>query len=89
MGDKPYFLWDIDVTEEQLRQRLCADDPDARAQWESWIMAEARYDDVWRYLTLEDILRDWPHIQRHLGRKRAFWEFLLRGWRNLGLVPSQ
>ncbi len=88
MAGKPYFLWDVDVTEDQLREKLRSGDPDARAQWQGWVMAEARYDDVWKYLTLEDVLRDWPHIQRHLGRMRGYWEFLLDGWRRQGLIHA-
>ncbi len=87
MGDRPYFLWDVPEDEAGLREKLRGTDPDARAQWQAWVMAEARYDEVWRYLTLDEILRDWEHIQRHLGRSRPFWEFLLNGWRELGLLP--
>jgi hypothetical protein len=86
--DRPYFVWDVDVTDEELRRRLKSSDPDVRAQWEGHILAEARFDDVWQYLTVEDVLRDWPHIRRHLGRKRGFWEFLIDGWRRLGLIGA-
>lgn len=88
MSSKPSFLWDVPAGEEELRQKLSVADPDARAQWQGWVMAEARFNDVWRYLSLAQIIRDWSHIERHLGRKRAFWQFLLDGWRALGLVPS-
>jgi chromosome segregation and condensation protein ScpB len=84
----PYFLWDLPVTEQQLRERLRTKDRDARAQWQARVMREARYRDVWRYLTLEEILENWQHIRRHLGRMRGFWEFLLDGWRNDGLLAS-
>ena len=85
---KPYFAWDVNVTEAELHEKLRSPDADARAQWQGWIMAEARYPDVWRYLSLDEILRDWPHIRLHLGRKRAFWEFLLDGWRRQGLIAA-
>ena len=88
MGDRPYFLWDVDVTEEQLREKLKASDPDARAQWQGWVMAEARFADVWKYLSLDEVLRDWSHIRRHLGRTRAYWEFLFDGWRRQGLIDG-
>lgn len=88
MRDRPYFLWDVPVTEAQLRQRLRHPDPDTRAQWQAVIMREARYDDVWTYLTLDEVLRDWPDIQRHLGRMRGFWVYLLNGWRKDGLLPA-
>jgi hypothetical protein len=51
-------------------------------------MREALFDEVWRFVTLEEILQNWEPIRRHLGRKRAFWEFLLRGWRDDGFLPS-
>jgi hypothetical protein len=86
--DRPYFLWDVDVTEDELRERLRTADPDARAQWQACILREGRYEDVWKYLSLGEILRDWEHIQRHLGRQRSFWLFLLDGWRKDGLLPA-
>jgi hypothetical protein len=88
MGDRPYFLWDVDVTEPELRERLRVADADARAQWQACVMREARFADVWEYLSLDEIQRDWPSIERHLGRRRAFWQFLLRGWREDGLISA-
>ena len=86
--DRPYFLRDVDVSETELRELLRQPDADARAQWQGRLLREARFDDVWSYLTLEEVLRDWPRIERHLGRRRGFWEFLLRGWRKDGLLPA-
>lgn len=88
MSDRPWFLWDLDVTDAELRERLRQPDADARAQWQGRVMREARFDEVWMYLTLDVVLRDWEAIRRHLGRKRAFWEFLLKGWREDGLIPA-
>lgn len=88
MRERPYFLWDVRTTEAELRERLHEADPDIRAQWQARIMREARFDDVWQYITLEDVLRDWEQIRRHLGRQRGFWEFLLQGWRDDGLIPA-
>jgi hypothetical protein len=87
-ANRPWFLWDVDVSEEELRERLRQPNDDMRAQWQACVMREARYREVWQYLSLAEILRDWPNIQRHLGRSRAFWEFLLRGWREDGLLAS-
>ena len=49
-------------------------------------MREAAYRDVWRYMSVEEIVRDWEWIKIHLGREKKFWEFLLSGWRSLGLL---
>jgi hypothetical protein len=35
---------------------------DARVWWQGWIMAEARYPDVWQSLSLDEILREWAHV---------------------------
>jgi hypothetical protein len=87
-GDRPYFLWDVDVTDAELRARLRHPDPAIRAQWEGCLLREARVDEVWSYVTLEAVLRDWPLIERHLGRRREFWRWLLEGWRKDGLLPA-
>lgn len=86
MGDRPYFLWDVDITEEELRLCLQQSDPDARSQWQACVMREARYNDIWEYLSLKEILRDWANIRPHLGRSRALWDYLLDGWRKDGLL---
>jgi hypothetical protein len=88
MRDRPYFLWDVDVTEDELRRRLQVPDLDARAQWQACVMREARFEDVWRYVTLDAVLSNWVHIVRHLGRRRRFWEFLIEGWREDGLLAA-
>jgi hypothetical protein len=49
---------------------------------------EACFNEVWEYVSLDEILRDWIHIEKHLGRRRGFWQFLLRGWREDGLIPA-
>lgn len=87
--DRPYFLWDVDVSEDELRGLLRQEDPDARAQWQACVMREARFGEVWSYLTLAEILANWLYIRRHLGRRRALWEFLLEGWRSDGLLAAR
>ena len=88
MRDRPYFLWDVPVSEAELRERLGDPDPRVRAQWQGRILREARYADVWKYVTLDEVLANWDLIQRHLGRRRGLWEFLLKGWREDGLLPA-
>lgn len=88
MRDRPYFLWDVPVTEAELRERLRDPDPRIRAQWQGCILREARYQDVWQYLTLDEILGNWENIERHLGRRRGLWVFLLKGWREDGLIAA-
>ena len=88
MSDRPYFLWDVTLSEGELRDRLRDEDPDVRAEWQGVVLREARFDDVWKYVALSDVIRDWPRIVRHLGRSRPFWEFLLERWRARGLLEG-
>lgn len=85
--DRPWFMWDVDVTEAELRERLRHPDARIRAQWQGRVMREATVREVWEYLTLDDILTNWENIRRHLGRMSSFWEYLLEGWRRDGLLP--
>ena len=88
-SDRPWFLWDVSLSDAEFRQRLKHLDVRIRAQWQGVLLREARMFEVWSYLTLDDVLENWEHIKRHLGRRRAFWEWLLEGWRKDGLLPAQ
>lgn len=85
---RPWFVWDLDIDEAGLRAQLVQPDPDLRAQWQGRVLREAAYSEVWTFLSLEEVLANWSRIQRHLGRRRAFWEWLLDGWRRDGLIAG-
>src|SRR2546428_9122327 len=82
----PYFLWDQPMTVAELRRRLTTASPPERARLLGKILREARDTDVWRFTTPAEVSRLWADLSRHLGRRRPFWEFLLRQWRELDLL---
>jgi len=84
---RPYFVWDETITYAQLRQKLTSPDLDERVLWMGRVMREARYQDVWKLLRLRDVLPLLARIDRHLGRSREFWHWLIEGWRADGLIP--
>jgi len=90
VGEHPYFLWSDGekLTDEELRAKISSPDPAVRALWIGHVMREANFPEVWSYVSVEQVLRDWPLIDRHLGRSRPFWEFMLNGWRRLGLIHA-
>lgn len=49
---RPYFLWDVDLTLQQLRMLLADPDEDVRAYWMGKVLRQAKPDDA---LTLMDI----------------------------------
>jgi hypothetical protein len=84
---QPYFVWHREITYAELRRRLQSEDLDERALWMARVMREARYQDVFKLLRLHDVLALLPRIDRHLGRSRPFWTWLIEGWRADGLIP--
>jgi hypothetical protein len=81
----PYFLWDEPMTLRELRARLKRSDED-RVRLLGKILREAREPDIWMFTTAEEVNSRWDQIERHLGRRRDFWRFLLDRWREQGLL---
>ena len=80
-----YFTWDAPMTAAELRAALAgASDPE-RARLLGKLMREARDTDVWAFTSLAEVRRLLPQIDRYLGRRRAFWKYLLSSWESLGL----
>ena len=75
-----YFLRGLPLTIEDLRRTLRHPDVAMRAHWIAHVMREARYEDVWQFLSQREIRDDYPQIRRHLGRARPFWDFLVGSW---------
>jgi hypothetical protein len=88
MSEIPYFLWwdDVRISEEELRAKLRSPDPVERGTWAGRLLREATLRDVWRFVSVEELLADWSYIERNLGRRRGFWKYLLDGWRADGLL---
>jgi hypothetical protein len=86
IGDRrPYFLWDEDISIDELRAALAAGGHE-RDRLLGKMLREARDIDVWHFVTPADVAHALPHLGRRLGRRRAFWEFLIQGWRDDGLL---
>jgi hypothetical protein len=81
----PYFLWDEPMTVAELRSRLQGASREERLRLLGRILREARDPDVWRFTTPAEVTASWSELQRYLGWRRAFWQFLLRRWQELGL----
>jgi hypothetical protein len=80
----PYFLWDEPMTVAELREKLRTASPPERTRLMGKILREARDTEVWMFTTPAEVARSWRAISRNLGRRREFWEFLLRSWSQQG-----
>ncbi len=82
----PYFLWDEPMSVSQLQARLRNASRAERVRLLSKILREARDTDVWKFTAPDEVRQLWPELRLHLGRRKAFWEFLLERWRIEGLL---
>ncbi len=82
----PYFLWDEPMSVAQLKERLQTSSHAERTRLLAKILREARDPDVWRFTSPDEVRQLWPEIRRSLGRRKAFWEFLLERWQIEGLI---
>jgi hypothetical protein len=85
---RPYFFWDEDVSVAELRTALePGRDQDRRLRLLGKLLREARDVDAWQFVTPAQVAAALPALGRRLGRRRRFWEFLINGWREDGLLP--
>lgn len=85
----PYFLWDQPMTVAEFRRRLVSAPRAERVRLLAKLLREARDTDVWRFTSPPAISTAWEELSPYLGRRRAFWEFLLRAWREQGLLDAK
>jgi len=78
---RPYFLWDYDLTDKDVR-RILRGSNETEKQWMMGrILASANYKDVWKYLSLKDIVSELPKLRMRPEIKRA-WERAIYVWTN-------
>jgi len=70
---RPYFLWDEDLTVTEFRNRLAHGSQAERLRLVAKLLREAHEDDVWEFLTVEEVLDTVSRITSLLGRKRDHW----------------
>ena len=84
----PYFTWDAPLTVREIHQHLRSASDAERFQLLGRILREARDTDVWAFTTPAFVAGNWNKLKPHLGRRRAFWEWLLQSWKEDGLLAG-
>lgn len=76
---RPYFLWDYDLTEEDVR-RILREGTEVDKIWmTSRILTSARFEDVWKYITLPQVVSLFPKLRMRSSVKEA-WHRALTVW---------
>lgn len=76
---RPYFLWDYDLTESDVHTLLRSGDDETKLWLTSRILESARYEDVWRYLSLAEVRARFPHLKLKQP-VRDVWAYALQVW---------
>lgn len=75
----PYFLWDYDLSENQIHKILHGNNEVEKLWLITRIITHAKFDDIWQYLTVEDIVRVFPKLRLPLKSKQS-WQRALNVW---------
>ena len=76
---RPYFIWDYDLTDADIREILRGDDEEQKAWLVARLLESARYEDIWQYISLSQLRVIFPKLQLK-PQVRAAWVFALRVW---------
>jgi len=65
---RPYFLWDVPtMTLDDFRRALDDPDPEVSSYWLGKLMRQAKPDDVFLFVSVADLRRNWERVDKHLG----------------------
>lgn len=75
-----YFLWDYNLNTQQVQDLLKAGSPEEKAWLISRILNYARWDDIWRYVTVSDIRKHLDQLHFRRPQDRELWAYALERW---------
>ena len=75
----PYFIWDYDLTDADVRAILRGNDEGQKAWMIARLLESARYEDVWKYISLAELRAIFSQLQLK-PQVRAAWQFALAVW---------
>jgi hypothetical protein len=84
--ERAWFLWDDRSTIGEFREALQAAPPAERARLLGKLLREAPDPLVWQFTTVAEVRASFSQIERYLGRRRAFWRYLLDAWQRHGIA---
>jgi hypothetical protein len=80
MDKQLYFFWDYPITEDEVRAILRGDDADEKAWVISRILQYAKWEDIWKYLTIKAIVANFANVHFRYAAEREWWAYALKVW---------
>jgi hypothetical protein len=76
---KPYFIWwDQKLTVEDVREAIAStDNLYRRITYMSYVLNDAEFEDIWRFVTLNDVQKEFWRIRWRTETVRETWRKLL------------
>jgi len=75
----PYFLWDYDWSDSKVKRVIKAGDEYQKRWLIARILESAKFEDVFKYLSLKEILQTFPRLKLKPPIKEA-WERAFKVW---------
>ncbi len=79
-------MWDEPLSRDDLKKVLDSENEEESLYYAAKILREARFEEVWEYLSPTFLVSHWEKLRARLGRKKGFWEFFYTTWRAHGLI---
>jgi len=83
-NSRPYFIWDYDLSEKEVTDILRGGSAFDKQWLITRILESATYEDVWKYVSLKEILQTFNNLKLKQPIKRA-WEKAFLAW---GVKPN-
>jgi len=82
--EHPYFFWDYEISDDEVRHLLRHGNPAEKAWVTIRILEHAKWDDIWRYLTVDDVRQNFERLRFRRPQDRELWAYALDRWESHG-----
>jgi hypothetical protein len=80
----PSFSWDRNLTCRRIRELIDNGSEFERHSTLTWVLREAPMDEMWYFITPEQVYKKFQAIEKNLGRRKEMLRYILRTWHELG-----
>jgi hypothetical protein len=78
---RPYFIWDYDLTEEDVRAILRGDNEFEKLWVMVRILERCRLEEIWGYFPPSQLRHYWSQIRHRIRKElRPTWEWAMQVW---------
>lgn len=80
LNKRPYFLWDYDLSEGKVKEIVQKGDKNTRNFLLGRILEAAKFEDVWKYISLKKLAEIFSDLKLRQEVKQA-WEKAFKAWK--------